>query len=132
MENLAEGIQEERRKRKLPPEHLSPKTGLSESFLSRVERGLTQPSLRSLKKFSQQFGVSGVSFFADLSSNHTDLKFHPSFEAKKTNPPLYVNEVKVARRALLLVDDRGNSRVNSTERGKPGAHEEDRGQPFWR
>lgn len=100
MENLGNRIQEERRKRKLTLEQLSPKTGLSKSFLSPVERGLAQPSLSSLKKISQQFGVSVVSFYADESSNHAALKFPRPYGGKKTNSPLYSNKAKVARRAL--------------------------------
>lgn len=60
MESLGDAIRDERRKRKLTLERLSEKTNLSKSFLSQVERGLTQPSISSLKKIAQEFAINVV------------------------------------------------------------------------
>lgn len=98
MENLGEKIRDERRIRKLTLEELSQKTGLSKSFLSQVERGLAQPSVSSLKKIAQQFGISVVSLFANEPMPPSASKGRPSLEGAKTNPVSYVEEVKVVRR----------------------------------
>lgn len=98
MENLGEKIREERRKRKLTLELLSQKTGLSKSFLSQIERGLAQPSVSSLKKIAQEFGISVVSLFANETNNRNILNLVPAFEARKQDGRSYVQDVKVVRR----------------------------------
>lgn len=99
MENLGERIRDERRIRKLTLEELSQKTGLSKSFLSQVERSLAQPSVSSLKKIAQQFGISVVNLFTDEFNTSPTLKDQPSLEGGKSNRQSYVEEVKVVRRA---------------------------------
>jgi transcriptional regulator with XRE-family HTH domain len=51
MKNLGGTIRDKRGKRKPTLERLSEKTNLPKSFLSQVERVLTQPSISSLKIF---------------------------------------------------------------------------------
>lgn len=97
MENLGEKIREERRKRKLTLELLSQKTGLSKSFLSQIERGLAQPSVSSLKKIAQEFGISVVSLFANETNSRNILNLVPAFEARKQDGRSYVQDVKVVR-----------------------------------
>lgn len=98
MENLGEKIREERRKRKLTLELLSQKTGLSKSFLSQIERGLAQPSVSSLKKIAQEFGLSVVSLFANDTNSRNFLNVFPALDARKQNGRSYVQDVKVVRR----------------------------------
>lgn len=66
--DLGGRIRKERQKRQLTLEVFSKKTGLSKSFLSQVERGLTEPSITSLKKIAKQFGYSVVNLFQN--GNH--------------------------------------------------------------
>lgn len=98
MENLGEKIREERRKRKLTLELLSQRTGLSKSFLSQIERGLAQPSVSSLKKIAQEFGLSVVNLFSNESANRISLNLLPSPEARRPEGKNYVQDVKVVRR----------------------------------
>lgn len=44
---------------------LSEETGYTASFLSQIERGLKEPSLATLRKLSECFGVPLVSFFSN-------------------------------------------------------------------
>jgi transcriptional regulator with XRE-family HTH domain len=99
MENLGERIRDERRNRKLTLEELSQKTELSKSFLSQIERGLAQPSVSSLKKIAQQFGISVVNLFTNESTTSPALKNPSTLEGGKISQPSYVEEVKVVRRA---------------------------------
>lgn len=97
MDNLGERIRDERRIRKLTLEELSQKTGLSKSFLSQIERSLAQPSVSSLKKIAQHFGISVVNLFTNGSSL-PPLKNLPSLNGGKNNPSSLVEDVKVVRR----------------------------------
>ena len=100
MENLGARIRDERRIRKLTLEELSQKTGLSKSFLSQVERGLAQPSVSSLKKIAQQFGISVVNLFSNESMpSPPSLKNHSSAEGGKNNHFSSGEEVKIVRKA---------------------------------
>jgi transcriptional regulator with XRE-family HTH domain len=94
MENLGDAIRVERRKRKLTLERLSENTNLSKSFLSQAERGLTQPSITSLKKIAQEFAINGV----DLFSLEQQEKAHrdPPVAAGKS-AQAYVEDAKVVR-----------------------------------
>lgn len=98
MENLGEKIREERRRRKLTLEILSQKTGLSKSFLSQIERGLAQPSVSSLKKIAQEFGISVVNLFNNEATSRNFLPSLPSGETRKHDRNSCVQDVKVVRR----------------------------------
>jgi len=94
MENLGDTIRDERRKRKLTLERLSEKTNLSKSFLSQVERGRTQPSIRSLKKIAQEFAIDVVDLFSPEQQEKTHRD--PSVAVGK-NAQAYVEDVRVVR-----------------------------------
>jgi transcriptional regulator with XRE-family HTH domain len=94
MENLGDAIRDERRKRKLTLERLSKKTNLSKSFLSQVERGLTQPSISSLKKIAQEFAINVVDLFG-LEQQEKAHREPPVAVGKSTQA--YVEDVKVVR-----------------------------------
>ena len=64
MENLGDTIRDERRKRKLTLERLSEKTNLSKSLLGQVERGLTQPTISSLKKIARELTTNVGELFS--------------------------------------------------------------------
>lgn len=50
--------------------NLAEKTGLSLSFISQVERGLTNPSINSLRKIALSLGIPLSSFFEEGSSTN--------------------------------------------------------------
>jgi transcriptional regulator with XRE-family HTH domain/quercetin dioxygenase-like cupin family protein len=72
MEKTGERIRMERLKRKLTLERISQETGLSKSFLSQIERNITQPSITSIKRIARYFGISVVALLTDetLNVNH--------------------------------------------------------------
>jgi len=94
MENLGDAIRDERRKRKLTLERLSEKTKLSKSFLSQLERGLTQPSITSFKKIAQEFAINGVDLFS-LEQQERAYRDPPVAIGKSAQA--YVEDVKVVR-----------------------------------
>jgi len=100
MENLGQKIREERRKRNLTLEQLSQGTKLSKSFLSQIERGLAQPSVSSLKKIAQQFGVSVVNLFMNEINNPNSFGHLPPIEKNRGNGAAYAEDVKVVRANL--------------------------------
>jgi len=69
METLGGKIRHRRQQRKLTLAQLSDKTGLSKSFLSQIERDLSQPSITSLKKIAIQLGISVVKLFTEGNNN---------------------------------------------------------------
>lgn len=56
-------IRRMREERQLSLKDLAGKSGLTQSFLSQVERGLTSPSVASLRKVAQAFGVPLAALF---------------------------------------------------------------------
>ena len=55
-------------------------TDISISYLSRIERCLTEPTLGTLNKLSEHFDVSVAEFFHDSPvSNQANLNHRPSF-----------------------------------------------------
>ncbi len=94
MDYLGERIRDERRKRNLTLEQLSQKTELSKSFLSQVERGVAQPSVSSLKKIAQEFGMSVVQLFGNGTNPQNRLGATPAFPQNGTT---YVEGFQVVR-----------------------------------
>ena len=74
--DLGKRIREERQKRQLTLEGFSRKTGLSKSFLSQMERGLTEPSITSLKKIAKQFGFSVVKLFQNGNQMNSSWEYY--------------------------------------------------------
>ena len=58
MTDFGQTIRQNRRQRSITLKELSAKTGLSISFLSEVERGISQPSIASLRKIAQALEIS--------------------------------------------------------------------------
>jgi len=65
--DLGSRIRNLRKRRGLTLKDIAGKTGYTESFLSQVERGLTAPSISSLKKISSALGMSLTHFFENRS-----------------------------------------------------------------
>lgn len=65
-------IHQFREERQLSLEDLAARSGLTQSFLSQVERGLTSPSVASLRKIAQAFGAPLAALFQGPSTqaNH--------------------------------------------------------------
>lgn len=78
-------------------EEFSGKTGLSKSFLSQVERGLTEPSITSLKKIAKQFGYSVVNLFQNGSSSNSNWEYHEGESRPQERPVTYIDRSEVVR-----------------------------------
>jgi transcriptional regulator with XRE-family HTH domain len=74
--DLGKKIRNERQKRQLTLENFSLMTGLSKSFLSQVERGITEPSITSLKKIAKQLGFSVVNLFQNGDTLNSSWEYH--------------------------------------------------------
>ncbi len=61
--NLGPEIRSLRKRRGLTLKEVANRTGYTESFLSQVERGLTSPSISSLKEISAALGIALTHFF---------------------------------------------------------------------
>ena len=95
--DLGKKIRTERQKRKLTLENFSQMTGLSKSFLSQVERGITEPSITSLKKIAKQLGFSVVNLFQNGDTLNSSWEYHNApvrVQDKGTN---YVEKAEVVR-----------------------------------
>jgi transcriptional regulator with XRE-family HTH domain len=97
MTNLGKKIRKERLKRQLTLEQFSRKTGLSKSFISQVERGLTEPSITSLKKISKQLGFSVVNLFLDEIDPDPSWDYNNSVQKYNDKRPSYVSSTEVVR-----------------------------------
>lgn len=95
MTDFGEKIRLERRLKSMSLKQLSRKTGLSISFLSEVERGISQPSIASLKKIAQALGISLIG----LSSNDQPNSTANGIPNVRTNPHTgpYITQAKVVR-----------------------------------
>lgn len=61
--DIGQTIHRLREERQLSLKDLAAKSGLTQSFLSQVERGLTSPSVASLRKVAQAFGAPLAALF---------------------------------------------------------------------
>ena len=80
MEKIGEKIRQQRQKHKLTLDELAKSTGLSKSFLSQIERNLSQPSITSLKKIALRLGISVVNLFKDSRNNDQLWEYSRYFE----------------------------------------------------
>ena len=97
LKELGKTIRNERQKRGLTLEQLSGETSLSKSFLSQVERGLTEPSISSLKKIAKYFGFSVVNLFPSENMVFPGWGYGNGVPDPNGSPPFYVQDVKVVR-----------------------------------
>lgn len=95
--DLGKKIRKERQNRQLTLEKFSQMTGLSKSFLSQVERGITEPSITSLKKIAKQFGFSVVNLFQNGDTLNANWQYRNApirYPEKTMN---YVEKAEVVR-----------------------------------
>lgn len=74
LEQLGKRIKQMREERELTLKNVSEVTGLSVGFLSQVERNITDPSIASLKKIADAFGVKITEFFEKVSQKNFVIK----------------------------------------------------------
>ncbi len=95
--DLGRRIRKERQKRQLTLEEFSKKTGLSKSFLSQVERGLTEPSITSLKKIAKQFGYSVVNLFQSGNHINSSWEYRDGLRQPLERASQYIKRAEVVR-----------------------------------
>ncbi len=97
-------IREKRLELKMSLRTLADKAGFTASFLSQMERGLVDPSLKSLRKIAEALGVSLLYFLED--SNKEPLirkEQHPRLYIKSDNVAYEVLTPNVKRKMDMLV-----------------------------
>ena len=77
MKAIGQKIRELRMHRGMKLKELSQRVGVTASFLSQVERGVAVPSIGSLKKISDAFGISITSFFGESGESKAAGEFSP-------------------------------------------------------
>ena len=97
MKSLGFRLREERRKRNLTLVELSQKTALSKSHLSQIERDVAQPSISTIKKIAQVFGISVVTLFSESAMDDGNLNYPSSGQEKNCNDCPFTKDVKVVR-----------------------------------
>lgn len=95
--DLGKKIRQERLSRQMTLERFSEMTGLSKSFLSQIERGITEPSITSLKKIAKQFGFSVVNLFQNGDIPNSGWTYHPAVQKGPDVKPGYVDKAEVVR-----------------------------------
>jgi transcriptional regulator with XRE-family HTH domain len=95
--DLGARIRKERQKRQLTLEEFSKQTGLSKSFLSQVERGLTEPSITSLKKIAKQFGYSVVNLFQNGNHMNSSWEYNNGARQAPERVSQYIERSEVVR-----------------------------------
>lgn len=66
---LGKKIREIRKKRGLTQEELAWKSGISLNFMGQIERGHKKPSIKTLKKISENLRIAPSSFFEEIKYN---------------------------------------------------------------
>jgi transcriptional regulator with XRE-family HTH domain len=97
MTDFGKKIRLKRRLKSLTLKELSKKTGLSISFLSEVERGISQPSIASLRKIAQTLGISllGLSENGGREGTDNPVDGIPLHAAPYSGP--FIREAKAVR-----------------------------------
>ncbi len=105
--SLGERIRTLRETRGESLRQLAEATGLTQSFLSQVERDLTSPSVASLRKIAEALGTSIATFFAGGSPNGRLVR--------KDARPVLVHPKRRWRDSLLTPSLKGKLQVIWTE-----------------
>ena len=82
---IGEKIKSLRLSRKLSLKHISEKTGFTKSVISQIERGISNPSINSLRKIAQCLNAPVAYFFDEESAmfNYTSDIDPPLIARKK-------------------------------------------------
>lgn len=114
MDDLGKRIRAQRRKRSLTLKQLAEMTGLSIGFLSEIERGVSEPSMASLRKIRESLGVSLLSF-RDSEDEHRENNSLLSILAGRSNgAERYIQDARVVR---------AGQRKKLAYPGRPGFYE---------
>jgi transcriptional regulator with XRE-family HTH domain len=97
MTDFGKTIRLQRRLKSLTLKDLSVKTGLSISFLSEVERGISQPSIASLRKIAQTLGISLLGLSDGDDRREADNPADGIPQRPLPSPGPYVTDVRGAR-----------------------------------
>jgi transcriptional regulator with XRE-family HTH domain len=84
--NLGPEIRSLRKRRGLTLKEVANRTGYTESFLSQVERGLTSPSISSLKEIGAALGIALTHFF-EKKTKAQRILFLRRGQGKRMNMP---------------------------------------------
>src|SRR4030088_531857 len=101
--SLGVRIHSMREKRGQSLKQLGQATGLTQSFLSQVERDLTSPSVASLRKIAEALGTSVATFFAGGSPNGRLVR--------KDERPVLIHPKRRWRDSLLTANTGGKLQV---------------------
>lgn len=96
MKDLGGRIRKERRDKGMTLHSMAKQTNLSISFLSQLERGLTNPSVSSIKKIAHVLGSSVVKLFTDGQNGGKSNFDYPPLKPEEVQPR-YVQEIRVLR-----------------------------------
>src|SRR6202521_6234686 len=105
--SLGERIRSMREKRGQSLKQLAQATGLTQSFLSQVERELTSPSVASPRKIAEALGTSVATFFAGGVPNGRLVR--------KDARPVLLHSKRRWRDSLLTPGTSGKLQVISSE-----------------
>jgi transcriptional regulator with XRE-family HTH domain len=105
--HLGDGIRAERLKQELTLAQLAERTGLSTSALSQVERGLTEPSISSLRRIATALGQPVFQFLLDPT--------HPDPVVRKSARRTITFKDSTSHYQLLTPSTRGAFEVLSLE-----------------
>lgn len=95
---VGERVRLERHKRKMTLENVSRGTGLSKSYLSQLERGLSQVTVTALKKIARHLGIGVVRFFEEnRKENEGTWDYDGSSETQSVRQNNYSKVVSVVR-----------------------------------
>lgn len=85
---IGQRVREKRREKKMTLKLLAEATGLTLTYLSDVERDRTQPSLKTLGRVAEGFGVSTTDLIAgvDLLGNETEEALPPGLRELRDDP----------------------------------------------
>lgn len=104
MEELGKRIRQERLKRGYTIRELAEYSGLSKGFISLIERDKAHPSITSLKKIAQFFGISVVGLFgigndtdekAEVNRIHDESTSFENLNKNKINN--YIDKIEIVR-----------------------------------
>ncbi|MFP3928927.1 MAG: helix-turn-helix domain-containing protein, partial [Desulfobacteraceae bacterium] len=114
MDDLGKRIRAQRLKRSLTLKQLSEMTGLSIGFLSEIERGISEPSMASLRKIREALGVSLLSFRDSEDERQNNSHLLRILADPSQDPGRYIQDARVVR---------AGQRKKLAYPGRPGFYE---------
>lgn len=93
--HIGHQIRDIRQRQRLTLEKMSSRTGLSKSYLSKLERGLTEAGVSNLKKIASQLGLSLVELMGNDNLTHSTLGYMP--QGEYSNNPKFISDIQVVK-----------------------------------